>query len=86
MTTVYTYVLAARGAAKNAEEAARIAAERLVGAAMKINRGDLPVDEGVQLTTFDPGGGGPCEPRSIQVEVEVSASGLPEAQPRDEDD
>lgn len=49
---------------------------------------NVDADPGVQhLANYDPGGGGgPCAPRTIKVEVEVSASGLPGAEPNDDDD
>lgn len=85
MSSVYTYVVAVRGFDDTAEEASQRALRRLRKAADDLTNGRHPVDEGIAVTTYEPGGG-PCAPRAIKVEVEVSESGLPEAKPRAADD
>jgi len=74
-----------RGAGKTADEAFNKAAKRLTHAAKEIWDREVIVDEGTRVAMDDPGGGGgPCAPEYIKIEVNVTASGLPEAQ-RDND-
>ena len=82
---VQSYILHVRGAGSNFQEADAMALRRLERACSDILAGAIPKDPGVALRTEDPGGGGgPCEAIYIDVEVNVSASGLPEAQSRDD--
>lgn len=85
MTNVRTLVLAIRGADSEDGTAGDHINRRLQEVARQINAGSTPLDldPGVQLENIDPGsGGGPCAPRFKRVDIEVSASGLPEAEAR----
>jgi hypothetical protein len=76
-----------RGAGGDAAQAYHKAAKRLMEAAQHLQAGEIFVDEGTRVAMDDPGGGGgPCAPEYIKIEVNVSPSGLPEAESRDDDD
>lgn len=82
---VQSYIVHVRGAGQDVEEANERALVRLSAATRALVNGEVPVDAGISIRTVDPGGGGgPCAPEFISVEVDVSASGLPEAQSRDD--
>jgi hypothetical protein len=84
---VVSYILHVRGAGKDFEEANVRALARLQDAAAAIERGVTPKDAGVDFRILDPGGGGgPCAPILRQADFDVSAGGLPEAQPRESRD
>jgi hypothetical protein len=83
---VVWYNIHVRGAGKNFHEANERAVRRLTLASRSIDNGQFPLDPGVRVATDDPGGGGgPCAPEYIKIEVNVSPSGLPEAESRDDD-
>lgn len=76
-----------RGAGENADDAYNRAVARLAEAARKLRAREVVIDEGTRVAMDDPGGGGgPCAAEYIPITVNVTASGLPEAQPRDDDD
>ena len=80
INNVVVHVLIVRGAGEEFDEANIRAKARLVGAARKIELGEIPDDPGVQYLTEDPGGGGgPCEPNKKVLEYTTNAGGLPEA-------
>ncbi len=82
---VKSYNVHVRGGGDTPEEADKRALARLDEANHELQSGALPKDPGVSVKTVDPGGnGGPCAPIFIDVSVDVSASGLPEAQRRDD--
>ncbi len=86
-TNVFTYVLMARGAGNSPEEARAMARRRLAQSANEIADGKQPSDATVDVRTIEPGGGGgPCAAEFIDVQVNYTPSGLPEAQPRPSDD
>ena len=74
-----------RGAGENADEAYTRAVNRLTSASRKLANQEVVVDEGTRVAMDDPGGGGggPCAPEYIPITVNVSASGLPEAESDD---
>lgn len=80
------YNVHVRGAGDDFSDANNQATRRLTDAAKMIAQGRLPLDPGVRIATDDPGGGGggPCAPEYIDIAVNVTASGLPEAQSRDD--
>ena len=79
------YNVHVRGAGENFGTANQRAKDRLVDAARRISNGDFPNDPGVRVATDDPGGGGgPCAPEYIKIEVNVTPSGLPEAKNGDD--
>lgn len=76
-----------RGAGKTAAAAYGQAVTRLEAAAEALANENVVVDEGTRVAMDDPGGGGggPCAPEYISIEVNVTAAGLPEAKSRDDD-
>lgn len=85
--TVVILNVNARGFDKDTKVANRLAVKRLRDAADEIAAGRIPTDPGVDFVRRDPGGGGgPCAAEYVDNPMNVSASGLPEAQSRDDDD
>lgn len=86
-TNLYWVNIHARGAGSTPEEAYTEASKRLAKAAHDFKNGNTTIDPGVQVAYNDPGGGGggPCAPEYIDIAVNVTAAGLPEAQNRDDD-
>ncbi len=83
---VVWYNVHVRGAGDTFDEANAEALGRLESASNRLVDGRLPNDPGIRIATDDPGGGGgPCAAEYIKIEVNVSASGLPEAQSDDDD-
>lgn len=80
------YNVHVRGAGETFEEADGRALQRLKLAASELFAGRKPKDPGIRDASDDPGGGGggPCAPEYIKIEVNVTASGLPEAQGDDD--
>ena len=82
---VQSYIVHVRGASDDFGIADAKALERLDLANQAIQAGAIPKDPGISIRTVDPGGGGgPCAPEFVPFEFDVSASGLPEATPRDD--
>ena len=77
---VVIYVLSARGLGESR------ALSRLIEAVNELSAGNMPKDPGVDVRRLDPGGGGgPCQPQKIATEFLIGPTGLPEAQPNDDD-
>lgn len=76
--------LSARAFDKDPEKAYNLAARRLADAADNVLNRNIDTDPGIDLVKLDPGGGGgPCAPQYVEIPVNISASGLPEAQDDD---
>ena len=83
---VVSLTVNAQGASDDFPNALANARTRLIEAANAIAQGGLPEDPGVTLDLRDPGGGGgPCVPRTISIDIVIDPSVLPEAQSNDDD-
>lgn len=81
------YNVHVRGFGEDFDQANARALERLREAAEELRNGRTPQNPGIGYSSDDPGGGGgPCAPEYISIEVNVTPSGLPEAETDDEDD